>query len=131
MFKSVKIDELSAKVDVWTRLASEAEKENAFNKAKYESAREYINRLESEIEVLRNEKKELLDELMVASGLRNSRYQDKVEEAVEPYRKDVPQYNQTRQWQHNMEEENGLSKADRDRRAIEYMAQLEQELENS
>jgi len=121
-------NELLAENRVFERLMREAEKQTAYAEAKLDSSEELNRKLEKEIEILRAEKKELLDDLLIASGVKMSKYQEALAmKQLDAEDKDTSSVSQTRQWAHEMTQNSIMSQEERNRRAIKLVEELEQE----
>jgi len=127
-------DELQAELKVAERLRSEAEKQCAYAEAKLDSQEEMFKKLEDQVKVLASEKKELLDELLIASGVKMSKYQEALaQKQLEDSGQDQPSFTgQTRQWAAERTRDSLMTQDEKNRRAIEIVAELEREgLSNS
>ncbi len=121
-------DELLAEVKVADRVKSEAEKQSAYAEARWASAQVEIEKLEKQLEITKQERKEMLDDLLIASGVKMSKYQEALVEKQLQETDNQPSFTgQTRQWAAQRTQEGLMTDAEKNKRAIEIVAELERE----
>jgi hypothetical protein len=126
---SSKLDALREELVSTQRLLRDSMAQAAYWEAKLDANQDLIARLLSEVEDLTKEKKELLDELLIASGVKMSKYQEQIlKKQLEQSGDDVIDTgNQTRNWAQKMERESFLTNEQKNQRAIQIVAELERE----
>jgi hypothetical protein len=126
---SFKLDALREELVSTQRLLRDSMAQAAYWEAKLDANQDLIARLLSEVEDLTKEKKELLDELLIASGVKMSKYQEQIlKKQLEQSGDDVIDTgNQTRNWAQKMERESFLTNEQKNQRAIQIVAELERE----
>lgn len=123
--KRSELDGLKNKIEEMHQLLGNEREAGAYHKARFEGQQSLVSKMEGQIVVLTQEKKELLDELLIASGVKMSKYQEQVA-LKQLANEDVqPQYSgQTRQWAHDASAKTfGTSVANQ--RQMEIMEELE------
>lgn len=124
-------NELKALTRVAQNKENDALRDSVYYKALYESDKLYTSKLEEQIKMLNQEKKELLDELLIASGVKMSKYQEALALKQMNDTDNTPAYNgQMRQWEHDMTSKSlKETESQKNQRAIELVEQLERESE--
>ncbi len=124
-------EELQAELKVSTRLLSDSLAQSSYYEAKLDAQDSLVKKLETEVEVLRSEKKELLDDLLIASGVKMSKYQEALaQKQLEENGQDQPNFTgQTRQWAAERTRDGMMTQEEKNRRAIEIVEELERSAE--
>ncbi len=124
-------EELQAELKVSTRLLSDSMAQSSYYAAKLDAQDSLVKKLETEVEVLRSEKKELLDDLLIASGVKMSKYQEALaQKQLEDTGQDQPNFTgQTRQWAAERTRDGMMTQEEKNRRAIEIVEELERSAE--
>ncbi len=124
-------EEIQAELRTSARLLSDSLAQSSYYEAKLDAQDSLVKKLETEVEVLRSEKKELLDDLLIASGVKMSKYQEALaQKQLEENGQDQPSFTgQTRQWAAERTRDGMMTQEEKNRRAIEIVEELERSAE--
>lgn len=125
-------EELYKLIDKLKDQLSEERVENATLKAQVEYFKLTVNDAKSRVEYVEKEKKDLLEDLLVASGVKMSKQQiELLQRQANEDENEQRSGGQTRQWAQDLTTQNlVLTEDERNQRALQLIEDLEKEFEN-